>query len=229
MKICILFTFALIFFGANFAFSQTAPLPSAFQSWNEVQLILPIADGKDAKGKRIDKVSATFSGVLRVGRRNFDFLDKRLGATLDFRVNRHLSLLAGAVYRKNKLVENRRRFETRLNLGATFFTTWRGFNIRDRNMFEHRLRNSRSDLDLYCQRIQISRSVKFGGKEAFAPFISEEGYYDLRLRKWIQNEFFAGITRKLNRRTSIDLAYVRVDAAPTNVNGLSVGLKIRLK
>jgi hypothetical protein len=229
MKIRILFISTIIFLSATFAFAQTSPLPSAFQLWNEVQLILPIADGKDAKGKRIDKVSATFSGVLRVGRRNLDFLDNRLGASLDFRVNRHLSLLVGAVYRKDELVENRRRFETRLNFGATFFTTWRGFNIRDRNMFEHRFRNSRSDLDLYRQRVQISRPLKIGGKEAFAPFISEEGYYDLRLHKWIQNEFFAGITRKLNPKTSIDLAYLRVDAAPTNINGLSVGVKIRLK
>ncbi|MBA2619773.1 MAG: DUF2490 domain-containing protein [Acidobacteria bacterium] len=229
MKIRILFISTIIFLSATFAFAQTSPLPSAFRLWNEVQLILPIADGKDAKGKRIDKVSATFSGVLRVGRRNLDFLDNRLGASLDFRVNRHLSLLVGAVYRKDELVENRRRFETRLNFGATFFTTWRGFNIRDRNMFEHRFRNSRTDLNVYRHRIQISRPLKIGGKEIFTPFISEEGNLDLRSRKWLLNDFFAGITRIINRKTSIDLAYVRSDIQPTNVNGLSVGLKIRLK
>ena len=30
-------------------FSQSASLPSQFQSWNEVQLIVPIARSKDAK------------------------------------------------------------------------------------------------------------------------------------------------------------------------------------
>jgi hypothetical protein len=229
MKISILLISAVVFLFSNTAFSQTSPLPSQFQSWNEVQLILPLVSAKDAKGKSFDKITATFNGVLRIGRRNLDFLDNRAGTTVDFRVNRHLSLLTGILYRKDELVKNRRRYETRLNVGATFFGAWRGFAFRDRNMFEHRFRNSRNDLDLYRQRVQVSYPLKFKRKEPFSPFISEEGYYDLRLRKWIQNEFFAGVTRKLTHKTSIDLAYIHLDAQPVNVNGISIGLKIRLR
>jgi hypothetical protein len=229
MKTQIFLVAAIIFLFASTAYSQTSQLPSQFQSWNEVQLILPLVSGKDAKGKSFDKLTATFGGIFRIGRKNFDFLDNRISTTLDFRVNRHLSFLTGVLYRKDELVINRRRYETRFDVGATFFGTWHGFAIRDRNMLEHRFRNSRNDLNLYRQRIQVSYPLKIKRNELFSPFISEEGYYDLQLRKWIQNEFFAGVTRKLNPKTSIDLAYIRLNGQPVNVNGISVGLKIRLK
>ncbi|MDQ3750763.1 MAG: DUF2490 domain-containing protein [Acidobacteriota bacterium] len=210
-------------------FSQSAPLPSQFQSWNEIQLIVPLVRSKDAKGKSIDKVTATFNGILRIGRSNLNFLDNRMGATIDFRVNRYLSLFTAALYRKDEIVKNVRRYETRFNVGATFSKTWRNFSFRDRNMFEHRFRNGRIDLNLYRQRIQVSHPVKFNEKEFFSPFISEEGYYDLQSKTWIQNEFFAGITRRINQKASIDIAYIRSDSRPVNVNGISLNLKIRLR
>lgn len=210
-------------------FSQAAPLPSQFQSWNEIQLITPLVRGKDAKGKTIDKVTATFNGILRIGRSNLDFLDNRAGAAIDYRVNRHLSLLTSILYRKDELVTNVQRFETRLDLGATIFKTWRNFYFRDRNVFEHRFRSRRLDTNVYRQRFQASHPVKFGKKEIFAPFISEEGYYDLHSKSWILNEFFVGFTRRLTSRTSIDIAYIRADFRPVNVNGISLNLKIKLR
>jgi hypothetical protein len=229
MKIHFFIAFLIIFFGSNAAFSQVQPLPSGFQSWNERQLILPIVQTKDYKGKNIDKVTATFNGILRIGRKNFDFLDNRAGVTLDFRVNKYLSLLTGTLHRKDELVENVRRYETRLDFGATLSKNWGKFSFRDRNMFERRFRNGRADINLYRQRIQANYLIKHKNKLIFSPFVSEEGYFDLGSKIWLQNEFFAGITRVLNRKTSIDIAYVRNDSRPVNVNGLSLNLKIRLK
>ncbi len=229
MKIHFFIVFLIIFFNSTAAFSQTKPLPSAFQSWNEVQLILPLVRSKDSKGKNIDKVTATFNGIARVGRKNLDFLDDRAGLTLDFRVNKYLSLLTGALYRRDELIENVRRYETRLDFGATLSKTWRDFSFRDRNMLEHRFRNGRADINLYRQRIQASYPINHKNKIIFSPFVSEEGYFDLSSKIWLQNEFFSGITRVINRKTSIDIAYVRNDSRPVNVNGLSLNLKIRLK
>ena len=224
-----LFVLPIVFLSCIAGFSQTAPLPSKFQSWNEIQLIVPLLKGRDAKGKSIDKMTATFNGIFRVGRSSLDFLDNRTGATLDWRVNRHLSLLTGVLYRRDEIVKNTPRFETRLDVGATFSKTFHDFSFRDRNLFEHRFRSGRIDLNLYRQRIQVSRPVKYNKKELFSPFISDEGYYDLRLKSWIQNEFYAGITRRLNRQTTIDIAYLRSDTRPVNVNGISLNLKIKLR
>jgi hypothetical protein len=219
--------FSLFLFSQT-AFTQTS-LPEKFQSWNEVQLIVPLARKKDSKGKTVDKVTATFSGILRIGRKSRDFLDNRYGVTLDFRVNKFLSLMTAALYRKDELVVNRRNYETRLDFGFVATKTWKKITFKDRNMYEHRFRNSRSDTNLYRNRLNISYPIKHKEKEIFSPFISEEGYLDLKTRKWVQNEFYAGITRKLTPKISLDLAYVRNDSSPTNVNGFSTSLKIKLR
>jgi len=225
----ILILLSVIFLSAIAAFAQTAPLPSQFQSWNEIQLILPLAGGKDAKGKSIDKATATFNGIARIGRSSLDFVDSRAGAAIDFWVNRYFSLVTGALYRRDEIVKGIRRYETRLNGGAVFSKTFHNFTFRDRNLFEHRFRNGRIDTNLYRQRIQVSHPVKYNKKEIFSPFVSEEGYYDLHSKIWIQNEFYAGITRRLNSKTAIDIAYLRSDTRPVNVNGIFVNLKIKLR
>ena len=227
MRLFIIISMILVF--AGYTFPQTAPLPSAFQSWNEVQLIVPLKQGIDAKGKSIDKVTATFFGTFRIGRSSFDFLDNRVGTLLDFRLYRHFSLTTGTLYRRDELVKNAPHYETRVLGGGTFFDTRHNFTFRDRNLYEHRFRNSRADLNVYRQRIQAIYSVKRGGKELFAPFIIDEGFYDLKLKTWFRNEFYAGITRKFTKQTSLDIAYIRNDTRPTNVNGLSLILKIKLR
>jgi hypothetical protein len=218
----------LIFLFSQTIFSQTS-LPSKFQSWNELQLIVPLKRKEDSSGKKVDLVTATFTGILRIGRKNWDFIDNRYGVTLDFRVNKYFSLMTAALYRKDELVVNRRNYETRLDLGFVVSKTWKNFSFKDRNMYEHRFRNSRSDTNLYRNRITVSYPIKHREKEIFAPFISNEGYLDLKTKKWTQNEFFAGITRKITPKISLDLAYIRNDASPTNVNGFSTSLKIKLR
>lgn len=210
-------------------FSQTTRLPTEFESWNEVQLIAPLRQGKDAKGKNIDKITATFNSVFRLGRKDIDFLDNRVGAALDFRVNRYFSLTAATLYRWDENVKNVRRYETRFDTGGSFSETFRKFTFRARSLYEHRFRNSRADLNAYRQRIQANRPIKYQGKELFTPFISEEGYYDLRTKKWFRNEFYIGITRKLNKKVSLDIAFVHTDTRPTNVNALNLVLKYKLK
>jgi hypothetical protein len=225
-SVLILSVICLFALGAS---AQTAHLPSQFQSWNEVQLIVPLTYGKDAKSKRIDKVTATFSGVGRFARNSADIVDWRLGVTIDYRLNRYVSFLTAVLYRKDEAIKNARSYETRLNFGAVFSKTFHNFTVRDRSMFEHRFRNSRSDTELYRNRIQISRPVKFNKKEQFSLFISDEGYYEFQSRAWTRNEFNAGITRRLNDRTAVDISYVRADTRPVNINGISMNLRIKLR
>ena len=112
---------------------------------------------------------------------------------------------------------------------ALLSADWHHFSFRDRNLFEHRFRNGRVDTNLYRQRIQVSHPITHAGTVLFSPFISEEGYFDLGLRKGVQNEFYAGITRSVNRSMSVDAAYVRNDSQPTNVNGFSLNLKFIIR
>jgi hypothetical protein len=209
-------------------YSQTS-LPEKTQSWNEVQLIIPLEQGEDSKGKKIDKITMTLGGIFRFGRKNWDIVDNRYSVTFDFRVNKFLSLMAATLYRKEEQILNRRNYETRLNFGFVLSKTLKKFNIRDRNMYERRFRNSRADLNLYRNRLNISYPIFHKEKELFSPFISEEAYLDLQTGRWVQNEFYAGISRKLTPKITLDLSYIRNDSSPINVNGLSTSLRIKFR
>ena len=228
VKIRLFFIILLALGFSRVAFSQSAPSGSVFQSWNEVQIIVPLVQARDAKGKTVNWVTATFNGILRTSRTSH-FEDRRTGVALDFRVNKHLSLVSGVLYRKDETVKFVPHYETRLDLGATLSTVWNKFSIKDRNLYEHRFRNGRVNTDFYRQRIQISHPVTHEGKTIFSPFISEEGYYEIGAARWVQNEFYAGISRALTKATVLDIAYLRNDVKPYNVNGLSLTLKITVR
>ncbi len=210
--------------GSVSAFSQDRP--SVFQSWNEVQLIVPVVRSEEA-GKTVNKLTAVFNGIARIGRG--ELVDGRMGAELDFRVNKYVTLVGSALYRGDEAVENVKHCETRLAAGATFSVMIEKFSIRDRNLFEHRVRNSRNDINVYRNRLQISHPVTHNGKTIFSPFLSEEIFYDMSVHRINNNELFLGITRQLTKRTALDVAYIRNDTAPANVNGLSLALKITLR
>lgn len=204
-------------------------LPSEFESWNEVQLIVPLVRDKDSKGKSVDRLTAIFSGISRVGRNPVKPLDSRVAAALDYRVNKYFSLMGAVLYRRDELTPRIDRYETRLDLGFVLTKTWGNFTFRDRNVIEHRFRNSRKDINIYRNRGQVSYSIKHKNKELFAPFIANEGYYDLTNKLWSQNEFHAGISRRLTKRTVLEAAYTRNDSRPFNANALNLTLKIKLR
>ena len=214
-----------VIFSIN-SFAQS--LPEKFESWNEVQLIVPLKKGEDRSGKTIDKWTLTLNGIARAGRRPPDLVDGRVGVSLEYRASRHVTLLTNLLYRRDENTEGVKRYETRLDLGATLSKSFGNLTVRNRAMYECRFRNGRGDIQLYRNRVYVSYPIKKGETVLFTPFVSDEGYYDMTGKTWSQNEFYAGISRKLSSRTTLDVAYVRNDTRPTNVNGLSLTLKIRL-
>ena len=201
--------------------------PSVFQSWNEVQLIVPLVRSSDGEGKSVDRITAIFSGIARFGRD--DVTDARAGVELNFRANKYVTFVTGALYRGDEVVENTRQYETRLDIGATFSATWKQVSFRDRNLYEYRVRSGRNDISVYRHRLQVSVPVKHNGKILFSPFLSEEVFYDLSANSYNSNELFLGVTRRLSSQTELDIAYIRNHTNPANVNGLSLNLKIRLR
>jgi len=201
--------------------------PSVFQSWNELQLIVPLVHSADAEGKTVNKITAIYSTIGRLGRD--DVTDARAGVELNFRANKYLTFVTSALYRRDEAVENVKHYETRLAVGPTFSATWKQVSFRDRNLYEYRVRSGRNDISVYRNRLQISVPVKHKGKILFSPFLSQEAFYDFSVNSFNNNELFLGIPRRLNSRTELDIAYIRNDTAPANVNGLSLSLKITLR
>ena len=199
-----------------------------FQLWNDLQLIAPLKTVKDDKNKTVDKIVLTLDGITRLGRNASFPVDNRAAATLDFRLNRYLKLSTGYLYRKFEQIPNRKSYESRLSFAANLEKKFDPLTLRHRSMFEYRFLNSRPNIKVYRPRFQAAYSLKRAGKEIFAPFVSEELFYNLETGKRFRNDFYVGISRKLNRQVSIDVFYVRLDTNPVNANAIGTTLKIRL-
>jgi Protein of unknown function (DUF2490) len=211
--------------------SVFAQARSEFQEWNEVQLIYPLLQDKDAKGKTIDRITATFSGITRLGQDHLSaFVDNRAGLTLDFRANKFVHVYGAYQYRSDESLPGPRGYEQRLSAALGLEKTWEKFTFKERNMYEHSFRANRVDSNRYRQRFQASYSITDKDKkELFAPYVSEEGYWDLDAHSWARNEFYVGITKKFNKHFSADFFYIRLDTLPVNANGIGTTLKFKLK
>jgi hypothetical protein len=227
MKTIVCLIFLLLFAAPVLTAAQAK---SEFQEWNEIQVIYPLLQGKDKKGKTIDKITATFSGIVRYGQKNLgEFVDSRAGLTLDFRLNKFVHLYGAYQYRSDKALPNTRGYEQRMSGALGLERTWKKFTFKERNMYERSFRVNRTDSNRYRQRFQASYSITKKGKELFAPYVSEEGYWDLDAHSWARNEFYVGFSKKFNNHFSADFYYIRLDILPVNANGIGTTFKFKIK
>lgn len=221
---------AAALFLLNSADAQTQP-DSDFQVWNETSLIFPVVKTKDAAGKESDKLSLIVFGGLRLGQNRLFPVDARVGTGFDLKLNKYWSFSPTYVYRRGEALRNRKEFEHRLRFDVTVGHKWKHFSLKDRNRYEYRIRNSRSDSSRYRNKLTFAFPVKKNNKEIFSPFVSEEVYYDFSEKKFSANEVSAGITRKLSKSTSADFFWVRRDLRSGQIryfNAVGVNLKIRI-
>jgi hypothetical protein len=211
-------------------FAQNLPQNDT-QFWNEITVSKPIIKDQDKKGKVFDRVSIFFNGTLRFGNKIKNLIDERIGFGFDLKINRFLTLTPSYLYRSFKATLNSREFESRLRFAATLEKKWKKFAIKDRNLIEYRLRNSRTDSTRYRNKFTFSYSVLKDDKELFAPFVADEPYYDFNAKRWTRNEFSAGITRKFTKNFSADFYYLyqkNRSGTPRTVNAVGINLKLKL-
>lgn len=228
MKFKILFF--LILFCSVSAASQTTPPESDFQFWNETQVAVPLVKSKDKNGKDFERVTLFLTGTLRFGRNYTQLVDERIGLGFDFKINKYLTLTPSYLYRAAQPYQNRNEFENRFRFAATVENKWTKFSARDRNLIEYRARHSRADSVRYRNKLQFNFPVHKNRKEIFAPFVSDEIFYDFDERAWTRNELTLGVSRKFTSDFSADFFYLnqrnRGDVLK-NVNAFGVNLKFK--
>jgi hypothetical protein len=210
-------------------FSQTVPLDSDIQIWNDTSVSFPLIKTKDKDGKEFDKLSFSINGLLRFGRNVSRPVDERIGVGFNYRINKYVSLVPDIVYRGAQPFKGQRNYETRFRFAVILENKWKNFSIADRNQIEYRLRNSRQDSVRYRNRFRLNYPIIKAEKELFTPFVSDEPYYDFQLKAWSRNEFFAGIGKKFNKNLSTDVYYlfVKDKSFPKTINGIGVSLKFK--
>jgi hypothetical protein len=206
-----------------YAFAQApraTPVPrDDTQSWNEVQITVPLK-------KWVDLVA---SGQLRLGRNLTDFVDERGGMGLVFKVNQYLSLSPGYLHIATQPTSSRKAFENRLNFAATVQFPLGRFTVTDRNLFERRLR-SPVDSTRYRNRIQIATPLPFK-RAKLNLYLAEEVFYDWSVTDWVRNRVSAGVTRKMNKNLTLDLYYLRQNdgrSRPGDLHVVGTVFRVRL-
>lgn len=200
--------------------SQTPTPREDAQSWNEIELTLPLDK----------KVDFEFYGQLRLGRNFSRFVDERVGFGVSFKPNKYLTIEPS--YRRiySQPVAGRNNRENRFSLEATVSVPVKGFTVSDRNLIDRRLRSS-GNTTQYRNRFQVEHPFKVKDTE-FKAFVADEVFYDSVERAWIRNRFSIGVSRKFSERYTGEIYYLRQNdgfSKPGDLNVIGTTLRIRLK
>jgi len=230
MKKLFLFLFT-IFTCISTALSQTSETDDLDkQFWNETELVFPLVKKEGESGETIDKLSLLVNGNLRFGRNISRLTDKRIGFGFDYRLNKYVSFTPSYIYIAQQSA-GVNEYESRLRFAVNLENSWKKFSVDDRNLIEHRFRNSRSDSVRYRNRLRFRFPIKKDDKELFVPFAANEIYYDFQEKTFSRNEFSIGASRKLNSKVTADFFYLlrrNKNDSPKQLNVFGVNLTIKI-
>lgn len=202
------------------ALAQT-PIPkSDTQSWNDVQLTIPL-------GKKVDFL---ILGTLRLGGNLSTAVDERWGFGFSYKVNKYVTLTELYFHREARPPNGRHEVEERLTLGATLRKPIGKFSLSDRNWFERRWRQPQVDAWRYRNRILLEHPFKIR-KAKFTWFVSDEVFYDWSLHDWVRNRFAVGASHSFNKHFTGDLYVMRQNdgrTRPGDVNVIGTVMRFRL-
>jgi len=211
--------FVLSSFSVLFADAQTVADEDDNQSWNDVQLTVPMT-------KEFDFYLA---GTFRFGKNVTRLNDRRIAVGFIYKPNKSLSFQSFYSNIEARNANGRFRTEHRLNLRVGYRFPFKKFGLSHRSLFEYRLRSPRNSFR-HRPSLTFEKDIpKIIPKSKF--FITEEIFYDSLLRKFSRNRLSVGITRTLTKNLSLDIFYLRQNdgfSRPGDLNVIGTSFKIKL-
>jgi Protein of unknown function (DUF2490). len=211
---------AILLLSSGQAVGQT-PVPRAdTQSWNDVQLTIPISK----------KVDFLIQGTLRMGGNLSKAVDERWGFGFNYKLSKYVTLSELYLHREARPPNGRHEVEERLTVGATLRKPIGKLTLSDRNLVERRWRQPQVDSWRYRNRIQLERPFKIQ-KAKFTWFVADEIFYDWSLHDWVRNRFSVGASHVFNKHFTGDLYYLRQNdgrSRPGDINVIGTVLRFRL-
>jgi hypothetical protein len=216
----IFFTLAIISFSVIIAAGQAIVDKPDNQSWNDVQLTVPM-------NKQFDFYTAL---TVRFGKNITRVNDERFALGFVYKPNKAWSIMP--FYWNIRMRNSRSQFRTehRLNLRIGYRFPFKKFGLSHRSWFEYRLRRP-----LNSWRYRPSLTFEKDIAENVIPkarfFITEEIFYDSLLKKFSRNRFTVGITKTLTKQLSLDVYYMRQNdgfSRPGDLNVIATSWKVRL-
>lgn len=170
------------------------------------------------KHKINDKFDLFFTPEFRANNdmSNIYYYQWRLGSTYRAHKNLDFALAYRYIQTQNNNQEWDKNDTQYLEMIATPKTKLAGFILSDANKFETRFIEDSRDRWVYRNLSTAAYPVKIGNFE-FAPYVSEEFYYDFEIDKIYLNWVTIGANKKINKYITVGL-YGRNEAARTGTS-----------
>lgn len=215
-----LIAFALFGFSVLFADAQTLVGRADNQSWNDIQLTVPMSE-------KVDFYTAV---TMRFGKNVTQLNDGRYAIGFIFKPNKSWSFQPFYWYVNMRNARNQFRIEHRLNLRAGYRFPFKSFGLSHRSAFEYRLRAPQNSWR-YRPSLTFDKDIpkNFIPKAKF--YATEEIFYDSLLKKFSRNRFTVGITKTLTNQLSLDAYYMRQNdgfSRPGDLNVVGTSWKVKL-
>lgn len=207
---------------ANVLNAQTTAKPpeNDNQFWNDTQLV--VWSNK--------KNELAINGYLWIGRNFSHPVDERIGVSFTTKPSKYLSLTGGYLYRAAQPYKNSKSYENRLIGAATVNLPLKNkFKLSNRNQFEYKARNSRSNTWDYRNRLRLEREITVKNTK-ITPFSSVEFFYNEKT-KWYRSRIAVGLHKKITEKLSGEIYYLRQNdgvSHPGDLNVIGTQLKIHL-
>lgn len=205
---------------AAFANAQLITDDEDIQSWNDVQLTVPM-------NKSFDFYTAV---TLRFGKNVSRLNDGRYAVGIAWKPTKALTIMPFYWNIQARNSRSQFRQEHRLNLRATYRFPIKSFGLIHRSTYEYRMR-APANTWRYRGMLTYEKDLpkKFISQAKF--FIGNEIFYDSATKKFSRNRFNIGINKTLNKNLSVDVYYMRQNdgfSRPGDLNTLWVTWRVRL-
>lgn len=215
-----LFALAAVAVCAAFANAQLITDDEDVQSWNDLQLTVPMT-------KTVDFFTSV---TMRFGKRVSQLNDGRFAIGVVWKLNKAFSISPFYWNIKARNSNNRFRQEHRLNLRVTYRFPFKSFGLSHRSTFEYRMRSPQNTWR-YRPSLTFEKDLPKGFIPDAKIYLTEEVFYDSATKKFSRNRFTIGITKTLTKQLSLDLYYMRQQdgfSHPGDLNVFGTSWKVRL-
>jgi len=204
----------------TFAAAQNVVDKDDAQSWNDLQLTVPIT-------KQFDFYTAL---TARFGKNLTQVSDQRFAVGFVYKPHKNWSLMPFYWNLGARNSRNHFRGEHRLNLRVGYRLPFKKLVLSHRSTFEYRFRQPANSWR-YRPSLTFEKDIaqKIIPKARF--YVTEEVFYDSLLKKFSRNRLTVGITKTLTEQLSLDIYFMRQNdgfSRPGDLNVIGMNWKIRL-
>jgi hypothetical protein len=190
------------------------------QSWNDIQLTLPLS-------KKVDVFTKL---TMRIGKNISRLNDGRVAVGVVWKPNASWSISPFYWLINARNTAGQFRQENRLNLAVSYRFPIKKFGLIHRSTYEKRLR-----APVNTWRYRAMLTVEKDLPKSWIPkakfFVADEVFYDSATGRFSRNRFSVGLSKALSKQLSLDVYYTRQNdgfSHPGDLNIVWTAWKIKL-